>query len=90
MKKDGEDFEIEYKQFTLSEFLEIRKKQDQPSAQVLRSGGRSLAGQKGKGFLRMQTESEKTAKDRRRLILFAVIGFAAVIIGGFFFLKLIR
>ena len=89
MSQPADDLEVEYKEFTLSEFLEIRKKQDQPEEQHLRSRGSSVSDQKPASFLRKQSTYKKTEKNRKYLILFAVIGFSAVIIGGFFLLKLI-
>jgi methionyl-tRNA synthetase len=83
MNKPADDLEIEYKEFTLSEFLEIRKKQEQSGARS------SLSDQKGEGFLRKQSTYDKTEKKRKYIILIAVIGFTAVIIGGFFLLKLL-
>ena len=88
MNKPADDLEIEYKEFTLSEFLEIRKKQEEPAEQGFRKTGSPLPEQRGKSPLRKQNRYEETGKNRKNLILIAVLGFAAVIIGGFFLLKL--
>lgn len=89
MNKPSDDVEIEYKEFTLSEFLEIRKKQGQPGERGFRRRGSSLPDQRGASSPRKQNADEKTGKNRKYLILIAVIGVTAVIIGGFFLLKLI-
>jgi len=88
MNKPADDVEIEYKEFTLSEFLEIRKKQEQPGEQGFRRARSSLPDQRGTSPLRKKNTYEKKEKNRKYLILIAVIGFTAVIIGGFFLLKL--
>jgi len=89
MNKPAGDVEIEYKEFTLSEFLEIRKKQEQPGEQGFRRARSSLPDQRGTSPLRKQNRHEETGKHRKYVILIAIIGFTAVIIGGFFLLKLI-
>ncbi|MDQ7787008.1 MAG: hypothetical protein RDU01_05325 [Thermodesulfovibrionales bacterium] len=89
INKPADDLEIEYKEFTLSEFLEIRKKKEQPGEQGFRGKGVSLSDQRGASLRRKQSTYEKTGKTRKCLILIAVIGFVAVILGGFFLLKLL-
>lgn len=89
INKPADDLEIEYKEFTLSEFLEIRKKKDQPGGKGFRRRGAPLSDQRGTSPLRKQNTYEKTGKNRKYLIFIAVLGFAAVIIGGFFLLKLL-
>lgn len=89
MNKSADDLEIEYKEFTLSEFLEIRKKQEQSGAQDFRRARSSLSEERGMGPFQKQNTYETTGKNRKYLILIAVIGFTAVLIGGFFLLKLL-
>jgi ribosomal protein L32 len=83
-----EEIEVEYKEFTLSEFLEIRKKQEQSAGTGPEGTGCSIHERKGDASLQEEKSEGVIAKNRKYLLIMAFVGFMAGIIGGFFLLQL--
>jgi ribosomal protein L32 len=82
------EIEVEYKEFTLSEFLEIRKKLEQSAGIGNEETGRSFHERKSDSSLRKEKSEGVILKNRKYLLIMAFVGFIAGIIGGFFLLQL--
>jgi|WetSurSiteA1Bulk_404760.scaffolds.fasta_scaffold15701_1 ribosomal protein L32 len=83
-----EEIEVEYKEFTLSEFLEIRKKQEQSAGTGHDGTGCSFHERKSDSSLQKEKSEGVITKNRKYLLIMAFVGFIAGIIGGFFLLQL--
>jgi ribosomal protein L32 len=83
-----EEIEVEYKEFTLSEFLEIRKKQEQAAGTGHEGTGYSFHERKSDSSSQKEKSEGVFAKNRKYLLIMALAGFIAGIIGGFFLLQL--
>ncbi|MEW6585092.1 MAG: hypothetical protein AB1442_05710 [Nitrospirota bacterium] len=79
----AEDVEVEYKEFTLSEFLEIRKKKEQ--AEKDKAGVQ--ASRRTAPSVDRQESGARATPDKYVLIVVAIVGILAGLIGIFFLLK---